>query len=352
MTETKWYMGPVYVLVSLALVLGLSLMPATTSIVSAQEATGTFTTGNPPTVEIVYEPLSVTPVTDMYVPVNVTNGGDRNLSELSNISFAFWYDADGGVPTTDEFNNSPISTQEGIFIWWDSVDGFDVLIANATSYGNASWVKLNCTEPVNMSANDGTFWFNFTIGKVAKKTIGGDCWQIAAMANDTQYNWGFGNDTEGVTMNSYSEVSISPSGPTVDWGLVPPGLDFGDDTASEQPLGANVTYIVNGDYTQNVASSADWTNATAANATLDATGTCGSNNSFALKANISGTLPPANLVTVSPGVAIDTGTITGDGTADGGPGNVETANTLWLKLAYTFETAKYTGTLTYSVASA
>jgi len=195
-------------------------------------------------------------------------------------------------------------------------------------------------------------WFNFTIGKVARKTIGGDCWQIAAMANDTQYKWGFGYDAEGVTMNSYSEVSISPSGPTVDWGLVPPGLDFGDDTASEQPLGANVTYIVNGDYTENVSSSATWTNATASDATLDATGNCSSPQQFSLKANINGTLPGGNLVDVSPGVAIATGTITGDNTTDGGPGNVETANTLWLKLASSFETAKYTGTITYSVASA
>jgi len=162
MTETKWYTGPVYVLVALALVLGLSLMPsfslmpATTGIVSAQgNATGTFTAGNAPTVTIVYDPASVTPQTNMSVSVNVSNI-DRPLSELSNISFAFWYDANGGVPTTDEFNNSPISTQEGIFIWWDSVDGFDVLIANATSYGNASWVKLTCTEPENMSATNGT----------------------------------------------------------------------------------------------------------------------------------------------------------------------------------------------------
>jgi hypothetical protein len=345
MTETKWYSGPIYVLVTLALVLGFSLVPATTSMVSAQGATGTFLTGNVPTVTIVYAPASVTPQTNMTVSV-VVNNSDRNLTELSNMTFQFWYDANGGNPSLGEFNASPNTAQEGIGIPWDSVGGFGNL-----SPVNTTWVQLTCTAPADMNVTEGTFWFNFTIGKVAKKTSGLAVWQIAATANDTTYGMGFGYDaTPGVTMNFYSAVSISPPGPTVDWGLVPPGLAFAEDGNSEEALGANVIYIVNGNYTQNVASSANWTNLTAANATLDDTGTCGSAQQFSLKADDTGTLPAGNLVTTGTGVAIKNGTITGDGTAGGGAGNVEAANTLWLMLADTFATAEYTGTLTYSVA--
>ena len=345
MTETKWYSGPIYVLVTLALVLGFSLVPATPSMVSAQEATGTFLTGNAPTVTIVYAPASVTPQTAMNVSVVVSNQ-DRPLSNLSNITFQFWYDANGGTPTEAEFDAVVPDAQEGIGIGWDSVGSFGSLYPLTTT-----WVRLTCKEPADMDVTEGTFWFNFTIGKVAKKTTGTAVWQIAARANDTTYRSGFGYDvTPGVTMNFYSEVSINPPGPTVDWGLVPPGLAFGEDGASEESLGATVTYIVNGNYTQNVASSANWTNLTAANATLDDTGTCGSAQQFSLKADDTGTLPAGNLVTTGTGVAIKSGTITGDGTSGGGAGDVETANTLWLMLASTFETAKYSGTLTYSVA--
>jgi len=349
MTETKWYSRPGYVLVSLALVLGFSLMPATTSMVSAQGATGSFTTGNPPTVTIVYDPGSVTPVTEMDVPVNVTNG-DRNLSELSNMTFKFWYDANGGAASESDFNALSPTTQDGISINW-TPGSFGGLVANATSYGSASWVKLTCTQPADLDVTNGIFWFNFTIGKAARKTLGGDCWQIAAVVNSTTYGKGFGSDAEGVTMSYYSEVTISPAA-TVDWGLVAPGLAFADDGDSEESLGANVIYIVNSNYTENVSSSANWTNTTASNATLDASGACGSPQQFSLKANVSGTLPGGNLVDVSPGVTIDTGAITGDGTADGGSGNNETANTLWLKLASSFETATYNGTITYSAPSA
>lgn len=347
MTEVKWYTGPVYVLVSLALVLGLSLMPATTSMVSAQGgATGTFLTGGPPTVTIDYTAASVTPATDMNVPVNVTNA-DRNLTELSNMTFEFWYDADGGVPTEAEFDSSPISTQEGIGIWWSSVGGFGGLVANATTFGNASWIKLTCTQPADMNTTWGIFWFNFTIGKVAKKTTGSAIWQIAARANSTDYGSGFGYDPQGVTMNFHQEVSIAAN-TTVDWGLVSPNLTW-TDGGSQQSLGTAVTYIVNSNYTENVKSSSNWTNATASNATLDAAGTCANPQEFSLKANVSTTLPAGRLVDNVTGAVIANETITGDGTTDGGPGNVENANTLWLKLANTFETARYTGTLTYLV---
>lgn len=353
MTEAKWYTGPIYVLLCAALVLAFSLMPATTSVVSAAgEATGKFTAGLAPTIEIIYTPAAVTPQTEMDVPVNVTNG-DRNLTELSNMTFQFWYDASGGEPTRTQFANAfnNISTQDGIYIMWDSVAGFSGLVANISTYGNASWVKLTCNEPADLNTTNGIFWFNFTIGKVARKTTGNATWQIAAVANDSIFGEGFGYDTTpGVGMNYYSEVSIAAN-TTVDWGVVPPGLNF-TDAEAQQSLGTDVTYIVNGDYTQNVTSSANWTNATASNATLDDTGTCANPQEFSLKANVTADLPGDGLVNSGTGVTIDTGTITGDGTTDGGSGNVESANTLWLKLADTFETAEYSGTITYLAAEA
>jgi len=283
----------------------------------------------------------------MNVSVTVNNQG-RPLSGLSNIIFRFWYDADGGAPTQDEFNNSPVTPQNGIFIVWDSVTGFGGLVANNSTGGSASWVRLTCNEPADMNTTQGTFWFNFTIGKVAWKTNGAAVWQIAAVANSTSFGEGFVYDAEGVTMYGYGEISIEAPA-IVDWGIVLPGLDFADAEAV-QSLGADVTYIVNGNYTQNVASSSNWTNATACNATLDSTGACNDPQEFSLKANVNGMLASAQLVNVAPGVAIASGTITGDGTTDGGSGNVESNNTLWLKLADTFEAATYVGCVTYFVA--
>ena len=348
MTETKWYMGPVYVLVSLALVLSFSLMPATTSMVSAQGATGKFTTGNPPTVEIIFTNTTMQPLWEMDVPVDVTNGGDRNLSELYNVTFLFWYDANGGDPTGSEFNSTPVSTQDCIGIEWDNPDGFSGLIATDTPPYNASWVLLTCTAPADLDVTNGIFWFNFTIGKVARKTVGEDKWQIAASAWSTSHGWGFGYDAEGVTtMNFYEEVFIAAN-TTVDWGIVPAGLGFAEDGDSEEPLGASVFYIANGNYTENVSTDAVWT----PDATLDATGACAYDQNFSLMADNTGAIASAVLVDVSPGVTIATGAITGDNTTDGGSANVEAANTLWLALAANFTTATYTGTITYSAASA
>jgi len=211
-----------------------------------------------------------------------------------------------------------------------------------------TWVRLTCKEPADMDVTEGTFWFNFTIGKVAKKTTDSAIWQIAATANSTDYGMGFGYDDKdtgypvGVKMLFYSEVSIAPPSPTVDWGLVPPGLDFGEGTASEQSLGADVTYIANGDYDEKV-SSDDWAGGTYT-ATLDETGACDDAQEFALKAAVDGTLPGDGLVTKTPGTTIASGTITEES------GKVESANTLWLKLASSFTTAEYSGTITYSVA--
>jgi len=333
MTETKWYARLVYVLVSLALVLGFSLVPATTSIVSAAGATGTFTI-SPPVVTVTYTPTSSDPTTEVSATVAVDNSG-RNLAELSNITFKFWYDSTGTANGKGDFDGvSPNVNNALVITWFEANDTFVLVGPTATT-----WALGACTSPA-LGETTGTFDFVFTIGKVAHETSGSAVWQIAATANSTDYGSGFGYDATPVTMTFYSEVSIPPA--TVDWGTVPAGLAF-EDTASEEALGATVTYIANGDYTQNVASSATWTNLTASPAILDDTGTCDDAQEFSLKADDTGTLPTDGLVSID-GTTIDTGIITDES------GNVESDNTLWLKLASSFETATYTGTITYSAA--
>jgi len=336
MTETKWYARLVYVLVSLALVLGFSLVPATTSIVSAAGATGKFTIG-PPVVTVTFAPVSVNPLdTGNDVSVAVDNTG-RPLSNLTDIVFKFWYDSTGTANSKGDFDGVSGDVNNALVItWFEANDTFVLVGPTATT-----WALGVCTSPANLSETTGTFYFVFDIGKVAHETTGLAIWQIAALATDAACGFDFDADDEGTAMTFYNEVSIAPAA-TVDWGTVPAGLAFGEGAPSEEALGATVTYIANGDYDEKVDSD-DW-NGVSHTATLDVTGICNDPQEFALKAAVNGTLPGDGLVTKTPGTTINItpGTITGEAGID------ETANTLWLKLASTFNPDVYNGTITYS----
>jgi len=342
MTEMNWYSRLVYVLVSIALVLGFSLVPATTGMVAAQggdTAGGKFTIGLP-VVTVTYTPISSDPTANVSATVSVDNAG-RPLSNLTDIVFKFWYNATGGAASQDDFDAAAADVHDCLIINWTGAGGFALVGPTSTTWALDG---ANCSAPADLGETIGDFVFVFKIGKVARETTGSAIWQIAANATDPEGGFGWDADGEGTAMTFYNEVSI-PEATTVDWGTVPPGLDF-EDTASEQPLNATVTYIANGDYNQTV-SSDNWDGDVGGEgaATLDETGACSSNNSFALKANINGTLPDGGLVTKA-GTTIASGTITEES------GNVESANTLWLKLAATFESDVYTGTITYSALSA
>jgi hypothetical protein len=150
-------------------------------------------------------------------------------------------------------------------------------------------------------------------------------------------------------MNWYGEITVNT--PSVDWGEVPLGLTFADaDNNPETDI--SVTYIANGDYDQNINSSATWdyTGPPAESVTLrewssdilppDADG------QFALKANVTPTLGSAIKVVNTPYGTIDTGSITSE------TGNVESTNALWLSLSETgIAPVTYTGEIHYQIAN-
>ena len=137
-------------------------------------------------------------------------------------------------------------------------------------------------------------------------------------------------------MNWYGEITVNTAG--IDWGTVSLGSDFSANVQS----GVSVTYISNGSYNQQVKSDSPWTGG-ASSVTLNGAGTPGAGQ-FSLKANDINDLGSAALC--STGYAnIDSGSQTGES------GNVEAANTLWLKVGATgIRDVTYNGTIYYQIA--
>jgi hypothetical protein len=136
-------------------------------------------------------------------------------------------------------------------------------------------------------------------------------------------------------MNWYGEVSVNT--PTVNFGTVALGSDF----SSNAQTGISVTYICNGNYSQQIKVTAPWTGGPDS-INLNTSGTPG-DGEFSMKADDTVTIGSANLVS--------TGYITiGTGTQTGEAGNTVTANTLWLKLgASGIPAVTFNGTIYYGI---
>lgn len=304
--------------------------------------TGQFVTAqNEPSVNVTLcnsdgtSPVTVmTPGMAYDVKVNVTDPDGK--ANLDTITLKVWYDADGGVPTSTEFDAITANATTAIIYTWTESTGLFVF----TEESGSSWAE-NTTSSAPTSL-PGDFEFKFTVGNVATETTGSANWQIAVKVVDDDPNTVFAYDTDTGTndMNFYSGIAVAST--TVDWGLVSAGMDFGDNTTSELNAG-NITYIANGAYNKIVSTTATWS-ITGDTAELDENGVCSSPNQFALKADDTGTLASAVLVTTT-GATIGSGTITSES------GLTDATNGLWLKLASVFAGGTFSGNITYTISN-
>lgn len=301
----------------------------------------TYTPPQPPTVDsVTLTETSMTPQAEYSVTVAVSDAD--NLSDLTTVVLKVWYDSNGGAPTEAEFDGKTVGNTQSCAIITYTLSG-DTFTIDPSA--DTSWSLGTCTPFTSgeKAATSGDCIFVFTPGKVATQTTGSDNWQIAAKATDSASETGWNYDTTpGATMNWYGEIDV-PDATTADWGFVAPGLDFAEDTASSEAVGVTITYISNGAYDKKVKTTSPWSGSSYT-ATLDSTGACSSANEFALKADDTGTLSSAVLVDTS-GVIIDN---TGGQTTEAG--DQVTTHTLWLKLASSFNSDTYSGTITYIIA--
>jgi len=341
-------MRVVSVILAIMLMLAVSAIPA----YGAQQGdvTGTFGINVPPTIDsVTLTPISMTPQTQYTVSVTVSDAD--TINDLSTVQLKLWYDSDGGAPTSPEFDAQSASAQNAAVITWTATapGGTTYTGAAALTPAGTTWsmgtntlpVKGNGPNPGNFALTTFTYQFVFTVGKVATETTGAAAWQIAAKATDSIGQIGFNYDTDGAAMNWYGEITIPAS--TVNFGQLAPGTNF-TDASAQKPVVAAITYIANGAYDEKVRSGATWTGATYT-ATFDPTGTTANAQEFALKADNTATLANAVLVDTV-GVTInDTGAQTTEA------GVAVTTNTLWIKLASSFNKGTYSGTITFIIAN-
>ncbi|MCJ7655396.1 MAG: hypothetical protein MUO97_08905, partial [Dehalococcoidia bacterium] len=218
--------------------------------------------------------------------------------------------------------------------------------------GGTTWsiVPGSCSQPVNLNTNlPGDWVFAFQPGEVAHEATfsaapGPEVWDAQGKAIDkTPLSGEKYVRTKG--MNFYGEITVNTG--AVDWGVVPLGLTFDNDTYNPE-TGISITYLANGDYEGDIKST-DWAGATD-NVTLDVTGSNppGNPGEFGLEANDTSDNTTAVTVLKAAYTPIDaTGTIT----PEGGDPPVAT-NTLWLALSASgILPETYSGSIYYQIAN-
>jgi len=325
------------------------LVPAAVFADEEGTATGTFSNNNIPSITSVelwttVSPAGTTAMTpqvkyDVQVKVTDVDG----LTDLTTIVVKIYKDTDASADETEFGLESADTKNCAVITWTQTTDLFSIEPSADTSWG---FTETDC---VTGSADSGTaFQFQFTVGKVATEAAGveADCWRVAALVTDDSSDTDFDFDADNNSMAWYGEIS-GLTDITVDWGTVNPGMDFGEDTDSEEAVVATINYISNGAYDEQVKSSTPWTSAgEAADADLAIDGTPDVGQEFALKADDDATLTDAVVVIAASGVAIDE---TGAQTLEAGDNAAD--NTLWLKLNATFAKDVYSGTITYIIAN-
>jgi hypothetical protein len=208
--------------------------------------------------------------------------------------------------------------------------------ADATTWSITSG---SCTKPSNMGLITGTWEFYFTVGKVATEAVGShpnagwDLFGEVKDEGDPVEAWG---NTD-LAMEWYGAVTVNNG--TAAFGDVALGVD--DDPSSP----VSVTYISNGEYSEQVKSSSPWT-ATGGSVALNTSGTP-TGGQFSLKADDD---------------AIETGfaqvltatfvSIAEDESLTLEAGDLTANNTLWLTLGSSaIPVGTYTGTVYFKIDS-
>ena len=286
---------------------------------------------------------SMTPQTPYYAKVRFISCS--YLSYLKTVQVTLFYN-DGSHP------NAPTSgdTQTcAILTWTASPEGWS--ISPSGGYPTTTWSldSSSCSRPADLNVLAGEWKFYFTPGKVATEapsmTNPVAHWDVQATATD-QLNQTGELHIRNKTMNWYGEVTVTG---TADWGEVPLGLKFED---APNPETVSVNYIANGDYYEEVESSATWQNPPAPATPTETVilDTDGNNppgtSKFSLKAD--------NTAVYSGDAIVVTSTeyrqINASGSLTGETGVTNNNNGLWLSLGEdNIALVTYSGTIYYQI---
>ncbi len=275
---------------------------------------------------------SMTPQSTYYarLSVNLSN----NLDHLQTVQVTLFYDASGGnppAPTSGDTHTCAImSCTVGPSPVW-----------NISSGSPTSWIieTAECVQPP-LNATSGNWIFAFKPGKVATESIGPANWDAQGKAIRTPSQTGelYVRDK---AMNWYGEITVPAS---IDWGDVPLGLTF--ENTDYNPSTAIVTYIANGDYYEDIKSSASWTGS-GETVMLDIVGgNPPPAGMFALMADNTANLGDALVVTPEYKHINASGSLTTEA------GVIVNTNSLWLSLGQTdIAPVIYSGTIYCQIAN-
>jgi len=278
------------------------------------------------------------PLTTYYAKLTVTS--HNKLKHLDEVQATIFYNATGADNMTAPGTG----------------DTHDCAILTCTVGPPASWAidsgapttwqitPGSCSQPADLNTTTGDWIFAFIPGKVARENVAPADWDAQGKATNKQSQSGeaYVRDKD---MNFYGEITVTTA--SVDWGDVPLGLTFENATYNPE-TNININYIANGDYSENIKSSDNWTGAVSLDVvTLDITGgnPPAADSQFALKGNDTSDNTTAIVVTNSY-LSIDA---TGQITAEAGD-DVNT-NTLWLSIsAAGIVPDTYSGSIYYEIA--
>ena len=352
-------------ILALCLVFMLSLSLVTPAAAGTEgPVTGRFGTSAVPTVNsiavytdaaLTSPATSLTPQQTYWVKVSVTD--NDGIGNLSKIYTHLWWDSDttsGSAWSGYGAGNTPELDMGYTFI--NTAGTWSDAYTSGTTWAFALVSAPTVAQSSDTNITTFDFVYSVKIGKAARETTGVDRWQLPAIAEDAQaqtaQNAVLQGSLYGLWMNWYGEV-IVPSSYTVDWGIVPSGMNFNSASAVEQiTLAAGgVKYIANGEWLWQYKAAPTWTNGGSQTFTLSASPT--TVNTFSLKVWPSGVLgDPITL-----GLVLPAGDTFVDGTAGGWTGQPRTAEignptepSLYLKLSPTVTNGGYfTGAITFGI---
>jgi len=287
----------------------------------------TWSTNCPPTVDEPVVTASMTPQAQAWVNVTITD--NNKLSDLSNVTTVLFYDADGSY-TDPGASPTPDTKTLAIMTWYASNNTFTIQSGSPSTW---SVDNSTSTHPA-LTGTTGDWKFSFQPGKVATEPTSSAKWFARVNATDSANLVGSNHTTTGSDMNWYGEITVGTS--NISWGTVTPGC-----SNNMSPV-VNITYICNGNYSEQVKTSPNWTSASG-NVALNATGSPGAGE-FSLKADDDDTIADAVQVLSASYTTFDTGTQTTEA------GNVENNNHLWLSLGLGIPVDTYSGTIYFGIA--
>jgi hypothetical protein len=272
---------------------------------------------------------ALTPQVLYYVKVSVSDA--NTLNAIKQVKLKMFYDVGATHPDESTITAGEEKTA-AIFTWTKSSSTWAV-----DAGASPTWAVVSGSSVLpSMAASSGDWIFAIKVGKVATESLGGNVWDLHARVTD-EANLTAGFNLWNKTVLWYGEVQVNTA--NVNFGEVALGSGFGANV--NKVTGISVTYISNGNYSEQHKSSATWTGS-ANIATLDVNGNCVNSSEFALKcwgADIYGSAVLLNT----------TGAIMGQDTQTGETGDVYTTFTLWLKIATVFPVDVYSGTITYMI---